>query len=126
MKTRADWLEELRPLTQEALDREEQEFETMCLYPLVQFQESYIIQFLAKSAANADPLYGIIKPLEKIRVIKKVMENKAAVRNQVLGMVLGLMRNEEMAFFDRQPEKFSKSVLRHLLERMRGNHYLLG
>lgn len=126
MRVRAEWLEQLRPLSDEELRREEEAFESLCLYPLVELQETLIFEYLLRSAAATDPLFSIIKPLEKVKVIRKLLDNQATTRYIVVGMVLGLMRPEELGFFDRNANKFSKSILKRVVERMRGNVYLLG
>lgn len=126
MRVRAEWLEQLRPLSDDELKREEEAFEILCLYPLVELQETLIFEYLLRSAATTDPLFSIIKPLEKVKVIRLVLDNQATTCHIVVGMVLGLMRPEELGFFDRHSNKFSKRILKRVVERMREKVYLLG
>ena len=92
-----------------------EQFQNSCLRPILKFQNDALLLFF-NLQFNPSTLPVLKKELEDF--IKSRLQKDAILRNTLIGMVLALMVEEELAFYISHKNELSKRLINMLVQRL--------
>jgi hypothetical protein len=109
----------LRLRTEIATDNERislpnEEFQNKILRPVIKFQNDVLVSFFKSQ------LKGVVLPdfkIERYGFIQQRLQKDLATRNILLGMVIGLLNEDELNVFNQNKNEMNKRVMDMLCQR---------
>jgi uncharacterized membrane protein YbjE (DUF340 family) len=92
-----------------------EQFQNECLRPILKFQNNLIVA-LFKAQIQTAEISAKGTALENL--IKQRLQKDTALRNTLVGVVLGLFTADELAFFLQHKNELSKRILTMLVQRL--------
>ena len=103
------------PLDDERCSLELEHFQNVCLRPILKFQNDALILYF-KSQINVFKIPKLKNDLESF--IRLQLQKEITLRNALIGMVLGLMSEEELAFYLLHKNELSRRIVSMLIQRL--------
>ncbi|MPR35368.1 glyoxalase [Salmonirosea aquatica] len=109
----------LRPqLSTEPTENPAEQFQNQVLRPILKFQHERIVAvFQHHVMKRRVPLDGMA-PDDRKSYVEKAFQKDLALRNQLIGLVLGLMTTDEWATFISQEKELSRRLHDLLIQRL--------
>ncbi len=91
-------------------------FQNETLRPILKYQHDLIISIFAAKSINQQ-LSRLTKPDQRHR-ITKLLESNTLLRNQLIGLVIGLMTNQELETYFLMESEMKRRIKTMLIERL--------
>jgi hypothetical protein len=103
------------PLDSERSSLEWERFQNICLRPILKFQHDALVLYFRSQVG-----LGELPPKEKEReaFITQKLQKDILTRHTLIGMVLGLMSEEELAYYLRNNSELSRRLVGMLVQRL--------
>lgn len=127
LEQRFGWLSVVRKedLTEDLTGSKTADFASRNIEPLIDMQFGCLLHHLLALGEREEKNFKLFKPQEKIRVIKKILENNVPEKYLVIGMIAGLFTQQELTYFTEHRIDLSKQLLKVLLQKLRKENHLL-
>ena len=111
----------LRPdITTEPTDNPAEQFQNQVLRPILKFQHERIVAIfrhhILKRKVNLDGM----APDDQRSYVEKAFQKDIALRNQLVGVILGLLTEEEWGTFIESERELSRRMHSLLIQRIQG------
>lgn len=112
----------LRPhiiLDNERVSLPEEHFQQTTLRPILKLQNSLLLAYFSnKTAAAQLP----VESKERLLFIENIIRKDAVLRNQLIGLVLGMFTEEEFAFYQQHASSLNKRIAQLMIKRIQDQY----
>ena len=95
-----------------------EQFQNSCLRPILKFQNDILVSYF-KSNINLISIPESTSELENL--VKNRLQKDLITRNTLLGMIIGLLHDEEMTFYMSHKNELNKRLVVMLTQRITDN-----
>ena len=95
-----------------------EQFQNSCLRPILKFQNDILVSYF-KSNINLISIPESTSELENL--VKNRLQKDLLTRNTLLGMIIGLLHNEELTFYMSHKNELNKRLVVMLTQRITDN-----
>ena len=95
-----------------------EQFQNLCLRPILKFQNDILVSYF-KSNINLISIPESTSELENL--VKNRLQKDLITRNTLLGMIIGLLHDEEMTFYMSHKNELNKRLVVMLTQRITDN-----
>jgi len=95
-----------------------EQFQNLCLRPILKFQNDILVSYF-KSNINLFSIPESTSELENL--VKNRLQKDLITRNTLLGMIIGLLHDEEMTFYMSHKNALNKRLVVMLTQRITDN-----
>ena len=95
-----------------------EKFQNEVLRPILKFQHDVFIQYMASKFRQIGIDYNKLNPSDLRNKITASLSKDQKIRNQLLGMVLGLMSGDQLSRYFQNEQEFRKRIFSMLKERI--------
>ena len=95
-----------------------EQFQNSCLRPILKFQNDILVSYF-KSSINLISISESTSELENL--VKNRLQKDLITRNTLLGMIIGLLHDEEMTFYMSHKNELNKRLVVMLTQRITDN-----
>ena len=95
-----------------------EQFQNLCLRPILKFQNDILVSYF-KSNINLISIPESTSELENL--VKNRLQKDIITRNTLLGMIIGLLHDEEMTFYMSHKNELNKRLVVMLTQRITDN-----
>lgn len=102
---------------------EVEKFQNEVIRPILKYQHEVIIKYVITKAIGRNSKFENLIAIEKERHLDKVTLKDSKVRQELTGMVLGLMTKEEMELYLTQESEYKRRINTMIRERILSTIY---
>ena len=95
-----------------------EQFQNLCLRPILKFQNDILVSYF-KSNINLISIPESTSELENL--VKNRLQKDLITRNTLLGMIIGLLHNEELTIYMSHKNELNKRLVVMLTQRITDN-----
>jgi len=95
-----------------------EQFQNLCLRPILKFQNDILVSYF-KSNINLISIPESTSELENL--VKNRLQKDIITRNTLLGMIIGLLHDEELTFYMAHKNELNKRLIAMLTQRITDN-----
>jgi len=95
-----------------------EQFQNLCLRPILKFQNDILVSYF-KSNINLISIPESTSELENL--VKNRLQKDIITRNTLLGMIIGLLHDEELTFYMSYKNELNKRLVVMLTQRITDN-----
>ena len=95
-----------------------EQFQNLCLRPILKFQNDILVSYF-KSNINLISIPESTSELENL--VKNRLQKDLITRNTLLGMIIGLLHDEELTFYMSYKNELNKRLVVMLTQRITDN-----
>ncbi len=95
-----------------------EQFQNLCLRPILKFQNDILVSYF-KSNINLISIPESTSELENL--VKNRLQKDLITRNTLLGMIIGLLHDEELTFYMSHKNELNKRLVVMLTQRITDN-----
>ena len=95
-----------------------EQFQNLCLRPILKFQNDILVSYF-KSNINLFSIPESTSELENL--VKNRLQKDLITRNTLLGMIIGLLHDEELTFYMSHKNELNKRLVVMLTQRITDN-----
>ena len=95
-----------------------EQFQNLCLRPILKFQNDILVSYF-KSNINLISIPESTSELENL--VKNRLQKDIITRNTLLGMIIGLLHDEELTFYMSHKNELNKRLVVMLTQRITDN-----
>lgn len=95
-----------------------EQFQNLCLRPILKFQNDILVSYF-KSNINLISISESTSELENL--VKNRLQKDLITRNTLLGMIIGLLHDEELTFYMSHKNELNKRLVVMLTQRITDN-----
>lgn len=103
----------------------EEQFQNVTLRPILKFQNELLIQFFITYAIKNKKLFFNLTSEDKYLYIENAIKTDNVLRNQSIGLIVGLLNINEYQEYVKKPSNYNKRILAMLIERWKSQLQLL-
>jgi len=98
-----------------------EEFQNTALRQIIKFQHEVILLLFSKYARKIHKNWGSISNEKKEEFIESVMGKNQQLKNQYIGVVVGLMSIEEVQFYQANSSEINRRISQIIKQRIQTN-----
>lgn len=124
-KMRKDQIVQLRPdipnaeITKGITEIER--FQNLSLRPVIKFQHEVILAIFSEYARKIHKDWGSLSNEKKENFIESVLKKNQQLKNQYIGVILGLMNLEEIKFYQNHSSEINRRITQIIKQRIQTN-----
>ncbi len=100
---------------------EMEEFQNTALRQIIKFQHEVILLIFANYARKIHKDWGSLSNEKKERFIDSVMSKNQQLKNQYIGVIMGLMSIEEVQFYQSNSSEINRRITQIIKQRIQTN-----
>lgn len=103
----------------------EETFQNTTLRPLLKMQNALLTRFVSHYFSQREIVFDQLSEQKQNDLLTSLIQREQAVKNCLLGMIIGQFTLEEYDVYSQSSAKLNKRIYQMLLERLKTNKHLL-
>lgn len=100
----------------------EEQFQNSVLRPIIKLQHNSIIALFDHYLAHSDFDITKFEPAKKLEFLKTVASRNQHLRNQLVGMIMGMFTEEELEIYLNNMGEYSRRIMQMISQRIQDTY----
>ena len=100
----------------------EEQFQNSVLRPIIKLQHNSIIALFDHYLEHSDFDVSKFEPAKKLEFLKTVASRNQHLRNQFVGMIMGMFTDEELIIYLNNMGEYSRRIMQMISQRIQDNY----